>query len=137
MAAKKKTRLTLEGLVIGADESTGSPRIRFSAMVPDRVLDRLERGDLAAYGAAPRTRYERECGGSEGEFWTVLRPAYRQHWQAEAARLRGRRVRVEATVRGYLNAADQRRGYSLDLDMMEEVGSAGSISQASSAGKYS
>jgi hypothetical protein len=58
--------------------------------------------------------------GVRGEFWAVPPAHRRKHWLDVAAALRGKGVRVEATVRNYTIAGDTPAyGASLDISLID------------------
>ncbi len=125
MATPPRTRITAPGAlrvaivgIMAVSDDFGRLRIAVSdaralaAAIPKK------------FGHAMPYEFDGSAGGERGQgvVWLNAPARYRAHWEAQAASLRGKAVRAEATVRPYMSAG--RQGFALDLSMLEEVAAA-------------
>lgn len=128
IASPKAKRVVLTGEVAVSDEY-GRVRLLIFASGLDGRQDPTWASlvtEVPRRHASYDVPYEASDGldGLLGTVWVAVPAHRRQHWLAEAAALRGRRVRIETTVRPYAfdtARGARREGASLDLALMEPL----------------
>lgn len=124
VAAPGAARVAFTG-VLAVPDDFGRLRVvlvdRLAGGAPDGSAAALARA-LPRRGPGFSVPYELAAdaaGGTRGVAWVTVPARHRAHWGAEAERLRGREVRVEATVRPFRTAAAH--GVALDLAALEPI----------------